>query len=50
MSDAATVACEVINLGHRLAGREPFAPKGGARYHFTGRLESGPLAIRRVRL
>ena len=34
VSDAATVACEVINLGRRLAGREGFAPKGGARYHF----------------
>ena len=34
VSDAATVACEVINLGRRLAGQEPFSPKGGARFHF----------------
>ncbi|MEZ4670744.1 MAG: ADP-ribosylglycohydrolase family protein [Anaerolineae bacterium] len=34
ISDAVTETYHVVNAGRRLAGLEPEAPKGGARYHF----------------
>lgn len=35
ITDALTEAYHLINTGRRLAGREPVAPKGGARFHFS---------------
>ena len=34
ITDAATEAYHLINVGRALAGQEPVAPKGGARFHF----------------
>jgi ADP-ribosylglycohydrolase len=34
ISDAATEAIHIVNIGRALAGEEPIAPKGGARFHF----------------
>jgi hypothetical protein len=34
ITDAAIEAGRIINCGRALAGAEPFAPKGGARFHF----------------
>ncbi|WP_026332617.1 ADP-ribosylglycohydrolase family protein [Deinococcus apachensis] len=35
ITDALTVAVEVTNIGRALAGEEPLAPKGGAKFHFS---------------
>jgi ADP-ribosylglycohydrolase len=35
ITDALTEAYHLINTGRRLAGLEPMAPKGGARFHFS---------------
>lgn len=35
ITDALTEAFHVANAGRRLAGLEPLAPKGGARFHFS---------------
>ena len=35
VTDAATWAVRLTNLGRRLAGEQPIAPKGGARFHFA---------------
>ena len=34
ITDAATEAYHIVNVGRALAGQEPVAPKGGARFHF----------------
>jgi hypothetical protein len=34
ITDAATEAYHVVNIGRALAGAEPLAPKGGACFHF----------------
>jgi ADP-ribosylglycohydrolase len=34
ITDAVTEAFHVVNIGRALAGLEPLAPKGGARFHF----------------
>jgi len=34
ISDAASEAIQVANIGRTLAGEEPWQPKGGARFHF----------------
>jgi len=34
ISDAATEAIHIVNIGRALAGHEPIAPNGGARFHF----------------
>jgi ADP-ribosylglycohydrolase len=34
ITDAATEAVHIVNTGRALAGRPPWAPKGGARFHF----------------
>jgi ADP-ribosylglycohydrolase len=34
ITDAVTEAYHVVNIGRALAGAEPLAPKGGARFHF----------------
>jgi ADP-ribosylglycohydrolase len=34
ITDAATETYHIVNVGLALAGREPVAPKGGARFHF----------------
>jgi hypothetical protein len=34
ITDAATEAYHLVNVGRALAGQEPVAPKGGARFHF----------------
>ena len=34
ITDAATEALHIINMGRALAGEAPLAPKGGARFHF----------------
>ena len=49
ITDAATEAVHIANSGRALAGEEPLAPKGGARFHFAlpgsvqgWRCEGGP--------
>lgn len=51
ITDAATEALRIVNIGRALAGEAPVAPKDGARFHFTlpgsvqgFRLEESPLA------
>jgi ADP-ribosylglycohydrolase len=34
VTDAATEAYHIVNIGRALAGRDPIAPKDGARFHF----------------
>ena len=34
ITDAAAETYHIVNIGRALAGREPVAPKGGARFHF----------------
>ncbi|HXV41963.1 MAG TPA: ADP-ribosylglycohydrolase family protein, partial [Anaerolineae bacterium] len=34
ISDAVTETYHIVNIGRALAGQEPLAPKGGARFHF----------------
>ena len=34
ITDAVTEAYHIVNIGRALAGEEPVAPKGGARFHF----------------
>jgi ADP-ribosylglycohydrolase len=34
ISDAVTETYHIVNIGRALAGQEPVAPKGGARFHF----------------
>ncbi|MGI9221621.1 MAG: ADP-ribosylglycohydrolase family protein [Woeseiaceae bacterium] len=35
ISDCAQEAAHLINMGHTLAGEEPYRPKAGAQFHFT---------------
>ncbi len=35
VSDCAREATHIVNMGHALAGLDPFAPKGGAQFHFS---------------
>jgi hypothetical protein len=35
ISDCVREATHLINMGHTLAGQEPYSPKGGAQFHFS---------------
>jgi hypothetical protein len=35
ISDCAQEATHLVNMGHTLAGKEPYRPKDGAQFHFT---------------
>jgi hypothetical protein len=55
VSDAATEAIQIINMGRALQGERPVAPKGGARFHFElpgsvqgFRVEEGTAALANV--